>query len=252
MAAANAPCTTCALHRLAAVETLQATTRAALRQRIVSNRQYAPGAYLFRQGEPCRAFKALHHGAAKAVVIDPNGAELILDFYLAGDLIHESVACHGSHAESVLLLEPADVCELPITAVQDLIGRDQAAAAAILHALEQAVNVRSQTLGRLGQGSADRRVAAFLTDLRARYLARGGDGTAFRLPMSRYDMGAFLELAPETVSRAMQRLQEAGIVRVAGKRVQIVDPPALAHRAGGDLAREPDVDSLGGTRDSSE
>jgi CRP/FNR family transcriptional regulator len=75
----------------------------------------------------------------------------------------------------------------------------------------------------LGKRSAEERLASFLLSLSNRYHQRGLSATEFNLPMSRQDIGNYLGLAIETVSRLFANFQERGMVQVNRRRVVITD-----------------------------
>jgi CRP/FNR family transcriptional regulator len=87
----------------------------------------------------------------------------------------------------------------------------------------------------LSKKSADERIATFLVNLSARFHARGFSAQQFRLSMSRNEIGNFLGLAVETVSRVFTRFQQSGVLAAEGKEVRILDSARLCALAGGQL-----------------
>jgi CRP/FNR family transcriptional regulator len=79
----------------------------------------------------------------------------------------------------------------------------------------------------LGKRSADERLAAFLLSLSARYKARGLSATEFNLPMPRQDIGNYLGLAIETVSRLFAHFQDQKLLQVNRRQVTLLDIPKL-------------------------
>ena len=84
----------------------------------------------------------------------------------------------------------------------------------------------------LARKDADGRIASFLDDLASRYRSRGYSAEAFVLTMSRQDIGCYLGLAVETVSRTLTRFQECGVLKVNRREVQILDHATLRKIAG--------------------
>ena len=84
----------------------------------------------------------------------------------------------------------------------------------------------------LARKDADGRIASFLDDLASRYRTRGYSASAFLLTMSRQDIGCYLGLAVETVSRTLTRFQDSGVLMVNRREVEIMDHAALRKIAG--------------------
>lgn len=78
-----------------------------------------------------------------------------------------------------------------------------------------------------GDNTAEARMAAFLVDLSERFAQQGFSGTLLRMSMSRIDIGNYLRLASETVSRLLTRMRDQGLIRIEGRQLEIIDGDGL-------------------------
>ena len=190
----------------------------------------ARGDSLFRAGDSEGRVFAVRSGALKTLAVTPDGEEHVLGFHLPGELLGLDSLATGLHCVEAVALSESQVCEIPL---QGLLNRG---------ATNPDLGVRLlQVLGGNAMGSrvhvdlllrrqADERVAVFLYDLLLRY-GKGGANSSLMLPMGREDVGRYLGLALETVSRSLTRLQEDGLIEVSGRSVRILDEERLRHMA---------------------
>jgi CRP/FNR family transcriptional regulator len=85
----------------------------------------------------------------------------------------------------------------------------------------------------LGRMSVAERMAAFLLDLSRRAAARGHSAKEFNLRMTRSDIGSYLGMTLETVSRALSAFRQAGLLELDKRHVRITDVPGLVRALGG-------------------
>ncbi|MFC4525249.1 helix-turn-helix domain-containing protein [Dyella halodurans] len=185
---------------------------------------YRQGAHIFRTGDPFRAIYAVRAGAVKTCVVDKEGREQVLGFYLPGEVIGLNAIYPDRFPCEAVALESAQFCRFSFPAMSALAGR--------MPALQQHLfRLLSRELGsaRLlaGDYSADERMAAFLIDLGDRYEARGFSGVHFRLSMARSDIANYLRLAAETVSRVLGRFRSQGLIDIEGRAVTLRDRAGL-------------------------
>ncbi len=185
------------------------------------------GEHVFREGETADAFYVIRSGSVKSYLVTEDGEEQVLGFYLPGDVFGLDGGDDDQRASSAVTLETTSLCRFPHAYLAD--GVD--GANLIRVAAEQMQRDHNLVLI-LARKDADGRIASLLDDLAARYRARGYSGAAFVLSMSRQDIGCYLGLAVETVSRTLTRFQECGILRVNRREVEILDHAALSKLAG--------------------
>ncbi len=223
-----ATCDICRLRAACLPDHLQEGDAArALMGLIVPGTPQARGAFLYRQGEPRRAFYLVRSGSAKSFQVNENGHEDVMGFHFPTDMIGAASLEHRFYTESVVLLERSSVCEVQAAELEELLRSDASLLHRFFSKLAQNFEAERHARVRLHHASADERVADFLVELSARFRAIGRAEQLLFLSMSRYDIANYLGLAAETISRALGRLQDAGVIAVKGKSVEILAPPAL-------------------------
>ncbi len=185
------------------------------------------GEHVFREGETADAFYVVRSGSVKSYLVTEDGEEQVLGFYLPGDVFGLDGDDVELRASSAVTLETSSLCRIP----HAYLGDRTNGASLIRVAAEQMQRDHNLVLI-LARKDADGRIASLLDDLAGRYRARGYSGSAFVLSMSRQDIGCYLGLAVETVSRTLTRFQECGILRVNRREVEILDHAALSNLAG--------------------
>jgi CRP/FNR family transcriptional regulator, anaerobic regulatory protein len=175
---------------------------------------------------------AIRIGSCKTTVLAEDGREQIAGYHMLGDIIGLDGIASERHGCEAVALEDTEVCVLPFDRLEELAR----AVAPLQHNLHQFL---SREIGRdqnvmllLGSMRAEERLAVFLLNLSERYRRRGYSATEFVLRMTREEIGSYLGLKLETVSRLLSRLQEEGLLQVQGKTVKLLDLPALRQLAG--------------------
>jgi len=179
--------------------------------------------HVFEDGQKFTSLYAVRSGAIKAYSVDQNGEEQVIGFYLPGELFGLDAIHNDAYVCSAKALETSAVCELPYTQVTELSAKIHNLQAHMYKTLSKEINTDQQFHRLLSKKTAEERISTFLQNLSERYQRRKLSATSFRLPMSRTDIGNYLGLAVETVSRVFTRLQQNGILKVDGKELQILD-----------------------------
>lgn len=194
-----------------------------LLDRIMVRRTVRRGQTLYHAGSRFHALYVVHAGFFKSATMAADGHEHITGFQMAGDFIGLDGINSGVYACDAMALQDSELCELPFQALQRL-GRDIPAVQLALCRIMSREIVRDYAVMMLhGSMRAEVRLAGFLLSLSRSFAARGASATEFDLPMSREEIGDFLGLKVETVSRAFSRLQEDNLIRVQKKHVQLMD-----------------------------
>ena len=178
---------------------------------------------MFEDGQKFTSLYAVRSGAIKAYSVDQNGEEQVIGFYLPGELFGLDAIHNDAYVCSAKALETSAVCELPYTQVTELSAKIHNLQAHMYKTFSKEINTDQQFHRLLSKKTAEERISTFLQNLSERYQRRKLSPTSFRLPMSRTDIGNYLGLAVETVSRVFTRLQQNGILKVDGKELQILD-----------------------------
>lgn len=190
------------------------------------------GETLFHLGESLVALFVLRQGSLKSVAIDEDGNEQVIGFHLPGELIGLDALGSGRHRCQAVALESTEVCELNMAQLETAAREVPGLQHGLLRLMGHTVEYDQDHLSILSRPQALERLAMFLVNLTGRLQAQGLDGKRFTLPMSRAEIASYLGIVIETVSRSFGRLQEDGMIRIAGRKVQLLDVPrlcALAH-----------------------
>jgi len=189
---------------------------------------YHRGDALFRPGNKSHALFAVRSGALKTYCITEDGAEQVLGFILPGELTGMDGLASGRYASASVALETTSVCELPFDQLNKLCRQIPGIHDQILRIVGKEITTDQQMLMLLGKRNAEERLASFLLSLSTRYKNRGLSPDQFYLPMSRQDIGNYLGLAIETVSRLFARFQDEGILTVDKKLITICKQDTLS------------------------
>ncbi|HHJ14911.1 MAG TPA: fumarate/nitrate reduction transcriptional regulator Fnr [Gammaproteobacteria bacterium] len=195
-------------------------------------RPLARGDHLFRTGDAFRSIFAVRSGTLKTYTTSPEGQEQVMGFHLPGELVGLDAIASDSHPLSAKALETTSVCEIPFEDLESLSTQLPDLQRQMLRLMSQEIRNDEQNLLRLGQRSAEERLAGFLISLSNRFRRRGFSATQFNLTMSRGDIGNYLGLALETVSRLFTRFQNEGLIRVERKHVELLDRQRLCDFSG--------------------
>jgi CRP/FNR family transcriptional regulator len=185
------------------------------------------GDYLFRNGERFRSLYVVKTGSVKTYAPSEEGGEQVLGFHLPGELIGLDAIDKEVHACSATVLETSAICEVPFSRFEELSSTIPSLQHQMYRLLSKEIGQETEILLLLGKKSADERLAAFLLSMSKRLRKRGLSPTDFYLSMSRHEIGNYLGLAVETVSRLFTRFQDEGLLKVDRKHVELLDLEAL-------------------------
>jgi len=185
------------------------------------------GDYVFRNGERFHSLYVVKTGSVKTYAPSPEGGEQVLGFHLPGELIGLDAIEKEVHACSAKVLETAAICEVPFSRLEALSSTIPSLQHQLYRLLSKEISHDTEMLLLLGKKSAEERLAAFLLSISKRLSRRGLSPTDFYLSMSRYEIGNYLGLAVETVSRLFTRFQDDGLLKVDRKHVELSDPEAM-------------------------
>ncbi len=185
------------------------------------------GEHVFREGEEADAFYVVRSGSIKSYLVTEDGEEQVLGFYLPGDVFGLDTTDSQVRMSSSITLETTSLCRFPHAYLAD-----KAQGSNLLKITAEQMQRDHNLVLMLARKDADGRIASFLDDLANRYWSRGYSASAFLLTMSRQDIGCYLGLAVETVSRTLTRFQDSGILQVNRREVEILDHDNLCKIAG--------------------
>ncbi|TDF67220.1 helix-turn-helix domain-containing protein [Cupriavidus sp. L7L] len=223
----KAQCSSCALRHICMVSALDEKEVARLSGVVLNWRTLRQGQALYRAGDPFHSVYALRSGSFKTVLSHQSGREYVSGFFLPGETLGVDGIATEQHTCDAVALEDSAVCVIPFHLLEALC-REVKPLQLHVHKMLSAEIVREagQRL-LLGNLTAEQRVAAYLLDISARFERRGYSATDFTLRMTREEIGSYLGLTLETVSRTLSRFQQEGMIRVHGKQITLCDPEAL-------------------------
>jgi len=181
---------------------------------------FRAGDHVFRKGDPFDAIAAVRAGTVKTYVIDREGRERVLGFHLPGEVVGLD-AIDGEHYPcNAVALDTVALCRFSFPRMAELAARLPGLQKHLFRLLSRDIGTANRLAG---DWSADQRMAAFLLGLSQRLASRGFSPRRFQLTMARTDIGNYLRLAPETVSRVLKRFQDDGLLVVDRREVELSD-----------------------------
>lgn len=222
-------CQQCGLNELCIPHTLTADEMDEVDQIVKRGKPLQRGDYLFSAGDQFHSVFAVRSGSLKLFSIDDEGEEQVIGFFLPGEILGMDAIDSKTYISNARALETASVCEIPFEAIEDLSATIKNLQVHMYRLLSREIRFDQELQMLLAKKTAEERIGAFLINLSTRYEQRRLSATRFRLPMARSDIGNYLGLAVETVSRIFTRFQTMGILKVEGKEVEILDRHALCN-----------------------
>ena len=194
---------------------------------VATRRKIKRGDNLFRNGDKFNALFAIRTGFFKTRISSEDGRDQVTGFQMAGEIIGLDGIVSDHHTCDAVALEDAEVCVMPFDRIEEL-SREIISLQRHVHKIMSREIVRENgVMLLLGSMRAEERLAAFLLNLVQRLHARGFSQSELVLRMTREEIGSYLGLKIETVSRTFSKFVEDGIVEVKQRHVRILDPNAL-------------------------
>jgi CRP/FNR family transcriptional regulator len=193
----------------------------------VAHRRVVRGDSLYRAGDAFHSLYTVRSGFFKTVQSLDGGRDQVTGFHMAGDLLGSDGIGSGTHGSDVVALEDSRVCVIPYSRIEQS-GRTPQIMVRQLHKALSGEIVREHSIMLLlGVMSADERLAVFLLNLSERFLERGYSPSEFNLRMTRQEIGSYLGLKLETVSRVFSKFRDLGLIDVNLRHICIRDVEGL-------------------------
>ncbi len=193
----------------------------------VSRRQVRAGQHVYRAGQPFQSVHFLNAGFVKSTIASADGREKVTGFHMRGDLLGLESLGMTAHACDAIALDDGEVWEVEYGDLLAACARAPALQRGLTAALASQIRLeRGWTLS-LGTLNAEQRVATLLLELGARLFLLGFSATHFVLRMTRAEIGSFLGLQLETVTRALTQLDERGLIDVQRRDIRILEVQGL-------------------------
>ena len=223
----KAACSQCNLRELCLPFGLTEPEVDKLDELVGSKRKTKRQQQLYRAGDPFEAIYAIRTGSFKTDVLLEDGREQVTGFQMTGEILGLDGISTELHACNATALEDSEVCVIPFARLEEL-SRQVESLQHQFHKVMSREIVRDHgVMMLLGSMRAEERLAAFLLNLSKRFMARGYSPAEFHLRMTRDEIGSYLGLKLETVSRAFSKFQDEGLVSVQQKHIRIVDIEGL-------------------------
>ncbi|MEX1033115.1 MAG: fumarate/nitrate reduction transcriptional regulator Fnr [Cellvibrionaceae bacterium] len=226
----STPTVSCAQCRLASIclpITLHVEDIDKVSSIIQRGRPMQKGDYLYRAREKFHCVYAVRSGTIKTLTSANDSTEQVTGFYLPGEILGLDGVADGIHTNSAIALETSAICEIPFEKLDELGKHVPDLHRHMFRLMGREITSEQQLIALLGKSNADERVATLLLSISSRNGRRNLSVTNFRLPMSRADIGNYLGLTVETVSRTLSRFQKQGLILVDKKEITITDLQAL-------------------------
>ena len=222
VAACPTHCSSCNLREACLPCGLGASDAEKLGEAVYTRKRVKRGEVLLHAGTAFESLYAVRSGFFKSSVVREDGRDQVMGFHMPGEILGMDGIGHGQHTADLIALEDSEVCVIPYAHLE---------APGLQRQLQKVMSrelVRDQgVMTLLGTMKAEERLAAFLLNLSQRFVARGFSSSEFHLRMKREEIGSYLGLSLETVSRLFSRFHEDGLINVQQKHVRILDVAAL-------------------------
>jgi CRP/FNR family transcriptional regulator len=232
-------CSNCNLRELCLPIGLSTEELNRVEQIVATRRKLRRGEVLFRTGDPFESLYAVRLGFLKSTMMSSDGHEQVTGFHMAGELVGLDGISGNSHACDATALEDTEVCVIPYDRAEEMASSMPALQNHLRKVLSREIVREHGVMLLLGSMRAEERLAAFLLNLSQRFEARGYSRSEFVLRMTRAEIGSFLGLKLETVSRSLSRFAQDQLIDVDQKHVRILDAERLRGVLGSSTAAKP-------------
>jgi CRP/FNR family transcriptional regulator len=197
---------------------------------VVTRRKLELNEVLFSSGEPFLMLYGIQTGFFKTSVTTKDGREQVIGFHMPGEILGFDGIADDRYTCDAVALEAAQVCVLPYTRICTLAVQTPALQKQLHKIMSSEIALKGSVMLQLGSMKAEERIVFFLLDLSQRMFTRGFSRSDIVLRMSRGEIGSYLGLKLETVSRILSHLAGQGVLEVKQRHVRICDPVALRSR----------------------
>ncbi|MCW9014683.1 MAG: fumarate/nitrate reduction transcriptional regulator Fnr [Gammaproteobacteria bacterium] len=232
LSALKTACKSCKLHDLCLPLGLDLGDIDKLDSIIKRRKPLQKGEYLFHSGDRFHSVFAVRSGSIKTYSESEQGDEQITGLYLPGELLGLDAIHDNLHPCSGIALETTSLCEIPFDILEDLSEKVPGLHHQMFRIMSKEIASDQTLLMLMAQKNAEERLAAFLVNLSSRLKQRNFSETEFYLSMSRKDIGNYLGLTIETISRTFSRFQSDGLLTTQRKYVNIIKLDQLKAIAG--------------------
>jgi len=225
----SSPCHTCMLQKNCIISRIESTPEKGALHLSHRSTLIKDNKHLYFSGDQLQAIYIIKSGSFKSYTTNQKGDEQIIDFHLPGDILGLDALPLHRFEYSAVALEASSVCAVPAQQLEHLI--DSLVPDWLMELMMGKLIQQQRNHSALGKKNARRQIASFILDQSENYRALGYSGKELKLNMSRQDIGNYLGLASETISRIFTRMQKEGLLKLDRKEITIVDFENLSQLA---------------------
>jgi CRP/FNR family transcriptional regulator, anaerobic regulatory protein len=226
-------CASCSLHKLCLPTGLAESDMERLDHIIGRRRKIQRDGSLYHMNAPFTKLYAIRVGHFKTYQVNAAGEQQITGFQMPGELLGMDAIGANRHHCGAVALEDSEVCEIPFAKLEELLAELPPLLRHFHRLMSQEITREQNAMLLLGGMRAEQRLAVFLVNLGARYAARGYSATHFQLRMMREEIGNYLGLTIESISRLLSRFKKSGLLRVSNRQIEVLDHTRLKALAAG-------------------
>ena len=223
----KASCSNCNLHELCLPRGLDQNDMEKLEYVVKGSRPIHKGKHIFRANDPFVSFYAVRSGSLKAYIIDESGEEQIIGFYFPGEILGFDAIDKHHHTCSAVAMETSTYCSLAYEKINEICKEVPDLQNQMFRLMSRELTNENKLLLTINKRTAEERIATFLVSLSGRFQKLGYSAKEYNLPMSRQEIGNYLGLTIETVSRIFSKFQRNGLVSINRKAIRIEDLSTL-------------------------
>jgi CRP/FNR family transcriptional regulator len=190
-------------------------------------RKVKAGQTLYHEGDDFQFLYAVRSGTFKSRLLLADGREQVNGFCMAGEVLGLDGVAYGTHASSAIALEDADVCVISYSHLTELAASNAGILQVLARMMSREILREHRLITLLGSMNAEERLAAFLLNLSHRLKMRGYSAVEFHLRMSRAEIGSYLGMTLETVSRTFSAFQQLHLLEVDKRHIRLLDIDGL-------------------------
>ena len=220
-------CSTCTLHDICLPTGLDSREIRELDHIIDEHRRVRRDRILYRMNDPFTTLYAIRLGQFKTYQLTAAGEERITGFHMAGEFLGMDAISRDRHQCYARALEDSEVCAIPFSKLEHLFAEMPVLLRHFHRMMSQEITRDQSTMLSLGNMKAEQRFALFLLNLSSRQEARGYSATNFQLRMSRTEIGNYLGLTIESISRLISRFRQEGRINVTNREIELIDMNSL-------------------------
>ena len=220
-------CSNCNLRELCMPMGLSTQELDKIDELVAVRKKIKRGDFLFQSGTAFKSIYAIRTGFFKTSVTTDDGRDQVSGFQMAGEIIGLDGIMNDRHACDAIALEDSEVCVMPFDRIEQISLEVKSLQHHVHKIMSREIVRENSVILLLGSMKAEERLAAFLLNLVQRLHARGFSQSELVLRMTREEIGSFLGLKLETVSRAFSKFADEGIVEVKQRNLKILNPDAL-------------------------